>query len=81
MLLTRLELALPKNTFLKSLEHYPRKGEVLLTAVSSKADLLTHFLRKLEKDNHFERVMLVRQSKNESQDNNVQYDLRLVVSQ
>lgn len=81
VLLTCLELALPKDTFLKSLEHYPGKGEILLTAVSPKADLLTHFLRKLEKDNHFEQVMLVRQSKNESQQNEVQFDLKLVVSQ
>lgn len=81
VLLTRLERSLPKDTFLKNLGHYPRKGEVLLTAVSPKADLLTQFLRKLEKDKHFERVMLLRQSKNESQNNEVEFDLRLIVTE
>lgn len=84
VLLTRLEKALPKDTLLKSLEHHPRKGEMLITAVSSKSNLLTDFLRRLEKDSHFERVMLVRQSKNENNENHenkVQFDLRLLVSQ
>lgn len=80
VLLEQLELVLPKDTFLKSLDHYPKKGEILLTAVSGKSTLLTHFLQRLEKDKHFERVMLVRQSKNESQNNEVQFDLRLVLA-
>lgn len=81
ILLEQLEKALPKDTFLKSLEHHPRKGEMLITAVSTKANLLTHFLGQLEKNSHFERVMLVRQSKNDSNENEVQFDLRLLVSQ
>lgn len=81
VLLEQLELALPKDIFLKSLEHYPKKGEILLTAVSGNSNLLTYFLRQLEKDKRLERVMLVRQSKNESQNNELQFDLKLVMAQ
>lgn len=80
-LLERLELALPKNTFLKSMEYYPVKKEVLLTAISSQANLLTGFLSQLEEDKYFERVMLIRQSKNDTKNNEVQFDLRLVMLQ
>lgn len=81
VLLERLELALPKDTFLKSMEHYPEKGEVLLTAVSAKNSLLTDFLRLLERDKHFAKVMLLRQLKNEDQKDIVQFDVRLVLAQ
>lgn len=80
LLLESIEKALPKDTVLLSMEHSQIKGEVLLSAVSSKVESLSRFLRDLESGLFFEHVMLLRQSKNNESEQEVQFDLKLRVS-
>lgn len=71
-------MLLPDEAYLVSLHYKQATGEAQVTAEAGSAEVLTEFLRGLEKDKGFSGVLLARQSQRISHDKKlVQFDLRI----
>lgn len=78
-LLADIEKQLPPDAWLASLHHRATEGEVQLIASAGRADPLSEFLLRLERDPLFEEVMLLREVQASGARMSVQYEIRLKV--
>lgn len=78
VLLAKLEAWLPDRAYLVNIRHQRHAGEVLITAESESAEILTAFLIKLQKEEHFSEVLLTKQAQHTTQGRKrIQFDLRI----
>lgn len=78
-LLADLERQLPAEAWLTSIHHRATEGEVQLVAAAGRADPLSEFLLRLERDPLFDEVMLLREVQAGGTRTGVQYEIRLKV--
>ncbi len=78
-LLADLEKQLPPDAWLTKIRHRAAEGDVQLVAVAWRADPLSEFLLRLERDPLFEEVMLLREVQAGGAKAGVQYEIRLKV--
>jgi Fimbrial assembly protein (PilN) len=78
-LLADMEKQLPPDAWLTSIHHRATEGEVQLVAAATRADPLSEFLLRLERDPLFEEVMLLREVQAGGSRAGVQYEIRLKV--
>jgi Tfp pilus assembly protein PilN len=78
-LLADLEKQLPRGAWLTSIHHRATEGVVQLVAAATRADPLSDFLLRLERDPLFEEVMLLREVQAGGNRPGVQYEIRLKV--
>lgn len=78
-LLADLEKQLPHEAWLTSIHHRANDGEVQLVASAGRADPLSEFLLRLERDPMFAEVMLMREVQPGGDRGGVQYEIRLKV--
>ncbi len=75
--LQRLETSLPDEVALVMLRYQRRQSEITVVAETSRADLLTETLQRLERNTVFREVRLLRQSERSGGRGGVQFELRL----
>lgn len=78
LLLSRLEKLIPDGVWLVSLQYRSRENGVKLVAEANHAELLTDFMRKLERSGYFSQVLLTRQAQSsENVQRAIQFEIQL----
>lgn len=78
VLLARLESWLPDRAYLVQIHHRPAVGEVYMTVESDNAEMLSALLVKLQKEPHFNEVLLTKQARRDGRGGKrIQFELRL----
>jgi hypothetical protein len=78
VLLVKLEQLLPDYAYLIQIHHRLDTGEIQMTVESESAETLTAFLVKLQKEEHFNEVLLTKQAQRAGQGRKrIQFELRV----
>jgi hypothetical protein len=78
VLLAKLEQLLPDYAYLIQIHHKLDTGEIQMTVESESAEILTAFLVRLQKEEHFTEVLLTKQAQRAGQGRKrIQFDLRV----
>lgn len=76
--LNEIEKSLPNNALITTLSHKAKLGEVDLTVKSTDTLSLTAFVHDLESSEHFNQVLIRRQSHDEQDSDATAYDIRII---
>ena len=78
LLFSRLEKLTPDGVWLVNLQYRSREDETKLVAEAKQAELLTQFMRQMERSGYFSQVLLTRQmQRSEGSQRAIQFEIRL----